>query len=560
MDKLGWLPIGIVGLIIVMTLTNQLSTILLRKKLAKAWEGKPFFIKKDSEESLAETMLLASALQPTDSQVDGQTWHDLDLYRVFDQLNYTQSSIGAEALYQKMRLIKFQPEASLQELEDFFDHHPDLRLKVQVVMNQLGKKNHNMARSIVANPGKQDSKIYLSLYIFLACLPVFSLFFLPFFKIQAMMVLVASATFNIIFSSIRNWSNKLRLDQVSYLVRIFASAEKLSRLALPKQETLKQAVQPFKKTKVISSILQSPTGSSEMEIILIYLNFLFLIPQIAQIYIYQQVRAHQKEAQETINLLGELEVAISLLRHKRDFELICQPHFSKEGGIRGKSLYHPLIANPVVNDVSFEKNMVISGDNASGKSTYLKMVAINCILAQGLGFAYGESLELSYGHVMTSMDVSDDIEVGDSYFITESKTILRMIESLEKSGFHYFFIDELFKGTNTIERIGSGLGIVRWLSRHNCLYMISSHDIELVAASGAVNDNYHFDSRYVDGKIVFDYQIKQGAAVTKNAVNTLKSLHFPSEITQTSQELIGQYEKTGKWSLNRMLSDKEEGC
>lgn len=536
-----------------MTLTNQLSTILLRKKLAKAWEGKPFFIKKDSEESLAETMLLASALQPTDSQVDGQTWHDLDLYRVFDQLNYTQSSIGAEALYQKMRLIKFQPEASLQELEDFFDHHPDLRLKVQVVMNQLGKKNHNMARSIVANPGKQDSKIYLSLYIFLACLPVFSLFFLPFFKIQAMMVLVASATFNIIFSSIRNWSNKMRLDRVSYLVRIFASTAKLSHLAIPKQEALKQAVQPFKKTKVISGILQSPTGSSDMEIILIYLNFLFLIPQIAQVYIYQQVRIHQKEAQEAINLLGELEVAISLLRHKRDVDLVCHPSFKKEGGIKGKGIYHPLLTDPVANDVRFEKNMVISGDNASGKSTYLKMVAINCILAQGLGFAYGESLELSYGHVMTSMDVSDDIEVGDSYFITESKTILRMIESLEKSGFHYFFIDELFKGTNTIERIGSGLGIVRWLSRHDCLYMISSHDIELVAASGAVNDNYHFDSRYVDGEIVFDYQIKQGAAVTKNAVNTLKSLHFPSEITQTSQELIRQYEETGKWSLNTMI-------
>ena len=536
-----------------MTLTNQLSTILLRKKLAKAWEGKPFFIKKDSEESLAETMLLASALQPTDSQVDGQTWHDLDLYRVFDQLNYTQSSIGAEALYQKMRLIKFQPDASLQELEDFFDHHPDLRLKVQVVMNQLGKKNHNMARSIVANPGKQDSRIYLSLYIFLACLPVFSLFFLPFFKIQAMMVLVASATFNIIFSSIRNWSNKMRLDRVSYLVRIFASTEKLSHLAIPKQEALKQAVQPFKKTKVISGILQSPTGSSDMEIILIYLNFLFLIPQIAQVYIYQQVRIHQKEAQEAINLLGELEVAISLLRHKRDVDLVCHPSFKQEVGIKGKGVYHPLLTDPVANDVRFEKNMVISGDNASGKSTYLKMVAINCILAQGLGFAYGESLELSYGHVMTSMDVSDDIEVGDSYFITESKTILRMIESLEKSGFHYFFIDELFKGTNTIERIGAGLGIVRWLSRHDCLYMISSHDIELVAASGAVNDNYHFDSRYVDGEIVFDYQIKQGAAVTKNAVNTLKSLHFPSEITQTSQELIRQYEETGKWSLNTMI-------
>ena len=554
MDNLGWLPVGLIGLVMVVVLTNYMSMIRLRKKLAKAWDGERFFIKKDTEESLVDGMLLASTLQPTDSQVDDQTWYDLALHKVFDQLNYTQSSIGAEALYQKMRLLTFQPDDSLRELEEFFERQPDLRLRVQVIMNQLGKKNHNMARSIVANPGNQDSRIYLSLYIFLACLPVLSLFFLPFFKIQAMSVLIASVTFNIIFSSIRNWSNKLRLDQVSYLVRIFASAEKLSRLALPKQETLKQAVQPFKKTKVISSILQSPTGSSEMEIILIYLNFLFLIPQIAQVYIYNQVKSYQKEAQETINLLGEMEVAISLLRHKRDFELICQPHFSKEGGIRGKSLYHPLIANPVVNDVSFEKNMVISGDNASGKSTYLKMVAINCILAQGLGFAYGESFELPYGHVMTSMDVSDDIEVGDSYFITESKTILRMIENLKKPGFHYFFIDELFKGTNTIERIGAGLGIVRWLSGRNCLYMISSHDIELVVASGAVNDNYHFDSRYVDGKIVFDYHIKQGSAVTKNAVNTLKSLHFPSEITLTAQELIEQYEETGKWSLKRMLN------
>ena len=554
MDNLGWLPVGLIGLVMVVVLTNYMSMIRLRKKLAKAWDGERFFIKKDTEESLVDGMLLASTLQPTDSQVDDQTWYDLALHKVFDQLNYTQSSIGAEALYQKMRLLTFQPDDSLRELEEFFERQPDLRLRVQVIMNQLGKKNHNMARSIVANPGNQDSRIYLSLYIFLACLPVLSLFFLPFFKIQALSVLIASVTFNIIFSSIRNWSNKMRLDQVSYLVRIFASAEKLSRLALPKQEALKQAVQPFKKTKVISSILQSPTGSSEMEIILIYLNFLFLIPQIAQVYIYNQVKSYQKEAQETINLLGELEVAISLLRHKRDGKLVCHPCFKQDGGIKGKGIYHPLIANPVVNDVSFEKNMVISGDNASGKSTYLKMVAINCILAQGLGFAYGESFELPYGHVMTSMDVSDDIEVGDSYFITESKTILRMIENLKKPGFHYFFIDELFKGTNTIERIGAGLGIVRWLSGRNCLYMISSHDIELVVASGAVNDNYHFDSRYVDGKIVFDYHIKQGSAVTKNAVNTLKSLHFPSEITLTAQELIEQYEETGKWSLKRMLN------
>ena len=487
--NVNWIPLGILGLIVVIWATKFLTAIRLKQKLKKAWDGAPFFRKKDTEESLIDSLTYPAKGQTIDSQVDDQTWHDLALDAVFDQLNYTQSSLGAEALYQKMRLLEFQPQDQLHDVEAFFEEHPDLRLKVQVIFNQLGKKNHNMARSIVANPGKHYAG--LPLYLALACLPIVCLFAIPFEPVGAITLLVISVVFNIVFSSLRNWSNKIRLDNVSYLVRIFASAERLSHLALPQQE----------------------------------------------------------EAQKLLDLLGEMEVAISLLRHKRDLEVVCQPVFTETGGIEGETLYHPLLSNPIANDVHFQKNMVISGDNASGKSTYLKTVAINAILAQGLGFAYGERLALPYGHVLTAMDVSDDIEVGDSYFITESKAILRMIQHLKKPGFHYFFIDELFKGTNTIERIGSGLGIVRWLAAQNCLYMISSHDIELVSASGEVNDNYHFDSRYVDGKIVFDYQIKPGSAVTKNAVNTLESLHYPEEITQTAKDLIDQYEETGYWSL-----------
>ena len=199
-----------------------------------------------------------------------------------------------------------------------------MRLKVQVIFNQLGKKNHNMARSIVANPGKHYAG--LPLYLALACLPILCLFAIPFEPVGAITLLVISVIFNIVFSSLRNWSNKIRLDNVSYLVRIFASAERLSHLALPQQEELKQAVKPFKKTRILASVLQSPTGTSEMEIILLYLNVLFLLPQIAQVYIYNQVKAHQKEAQKLLNLLGEMEVAISLLRHKRDLEEIGRAH------------------------------------------------------------------------------------------------------------------------------------------------------------------------------------------------------------------------------------------
>ena len=329
--NVNWIPLGILGLIVVIWATKFLTAIRLKQKLKKAWDGAPFFRKKDTEESLIDSLAYPAKGKTIDSQVDDQTWHDLALDAVFDQLNYTQSSLGAEALYQKMRLLEFQPQDQLHELEAFFEEHPDLRLKVQVIFNQLGKKNHNMARSIVANPGKHYAG--LPLYLALACLPIVCLFAIPFEPVGAITLLVISVVFNIVFSSLRNWSNKIRLDNVSYLVRIFASAERLSRLALPQQEELKQAVKPFKKTRILASVLQSPTGTSEMEIILLYLNVLFLLPQIAQVYIYNQVKAHQKEAQKLLDLLGEMEVAISLLRHKRDLEVVCQPVFTETGGI-----------------------------------------------------------------------------------------------------------------------------------------------------------------------------------------------------------------------------------
>ena len=79
--------------------------------------------------------------------------------------------------------------------------------------------------------------------------------------------------------------------------------------------------------------------------------------------------------------------------------------------------------------------------------------------------------------------------------------------------------------------------------------MISSHDVELVATSSDVNDQFHFDSQYQDGEIVFDYQIKEGSALTKNAVNTLESLDYPEEITNGARTIIEQYEGSGQWSL-----------
>lgn len=117
--NVNWIPLGILGLIVVIWATKFLTAIRLKQKLKKAWDGAPFFRKKDTEESLIDSLAYPAKGKTIDSQVDDQTWHDLALDAVFDQLNYTQSSLGAEALYQKMRLLEFQPQDQLHDLEAF---------------------------------------------------------------------------------------------------------------------------------------------------------------------------------------------------------------------------------------------------------------------------------------------------------------------------------------------------------------------------------------------------------------------------------------------------------
>ena len=95
-----------------------------------------------------------------------------------------------------------------------------------------------------------------------------------------------------------------------------------------------------------------------------------------------------------LEILGRLEAAIAVLNYKESLPIYAKPSFTSSAGMKGKGLYHPLLERPVSNDLDFSKNMMISGDNASGKSTYLRVAAINAILAQELGFACAESLTL----------------------------------------------------------------------------------------------------------------------------------------------------------------------
>lgn len=169
--------------------------------------------------------------------------------------------------------------------------------------------------------------------------------------------------------------------------------------------------------------------------------------------------------------LGKIEAAISCLNYQIALGYTKKPIFTNKFEISAKEVYHPLVKNPIGNYVNLERVNIITGSNASGKSTYVKSIAINAILAQTLNFVYAEEFKIKKAGVFTSMAIKDDVVSGDSYFIAEIKSLKRIVDDSLKHK-SYYFIDEILKGTNTIERISASSSVINYLIEKQALAMI----------------------------------------------------------------------------------------
>ncbi|MEF9970675.1 MAG: DNA mismatch repair protein MutS, partial [Ruthenibacterium sp.] len=163
--------------------------------------------------------------------------------------------------------------------------------------------------------------------------------------------------------------------------------------------------------------------------------------------------------------------------------------------------------------------------------------AINIIFAQTLNTCLATSFTLKRGGVISSMGVQDSIIDGDSYFVAELKSLQRLIEQVQQNMFYYSFIDEILKGTNTIERIAASSSIIQWLTTQNQRAFIATHDIELPQILQHQCDNIHFEeSVSKEEGITFDYLLKAGVATSRNAINLIESMNFPTSVINSAHQ------------------------
>lgn len=220
--------------------------------------------------------------------------------------------------------------------------------------------------------------------------------------------------------------------------------------------------------------------------------------------------------------LGELESLLCFATMKKVSKHTCFPKFSEIRGVEAKELAHPLIPNAtrVTNQLHIRNNiLIISGSNMSGKTTYLRTVGINIVLARAGGLVCAKEMELSDLQIITSMRIADDLNEGISTFYAELKRIKRILDAAEQDQRTLFLIDEIFRGTNSVDRLTGAKTVITRLSQLKAIGMVTTHDLELcdLAQKIPLIKNYNFSEYYEDGKICFDYKIRDGKAKTTNA-------------------------------------------
>lgn len=175
--------------------------------------------------------------------------------------------------------------------------------------------------------------------------------------------------------------------------------------------------------------------------------------------------------------------------------------------------------------------IIITGSNMAGKSTFLRTLGVNLCLAYAGGPVCASAFTATLFHLFTCIRVTDSVTDGYSYFYAEVRRLHALLDALKQPGQLplFFLVDEIFKGTNNRERLIGSRSFVKSLVGHNCVGLISTHDLELVTLAESVPQvrNQHFREEVIDGQMAFDYVLREGPCPTTNALKIMAMEGLP---------------------------------
>jgi len=231
-----------------------------------------------------------------------------------------------------------------------------------------------------------------------------------------------------------------------------------------------------------------------------------------------------------LETIGELEALASLATMRAIDPGSSMPELADEGELRADALAHPLlpVASRVANDVTIEgpgTALVVTGSNMAGKSTLLRAIGVNVVLALAGGPVSARSMRVPAVRLRASMRIADSLQHGASYFQAELARLRTVIEDADESPPILFLLDELLRGTNARARHRGARAVVLHLLARRAMGIVATHDIALSELEQELDGrvkNFHFtDVLAADGEMIFDYRLRPGVVKTSNALRLL---------------------------------------
>ena len=505
---------------------------------------------------------------PVPHQIDDITWNDLNMDQIYQTINTSCSAAGDEYLYYRLRTPVYNA-GEMEKLEHkihFFTEHEKERHDVQSAFYTLGRTGKYSIYEYLEyldDLGERKNFKYLFFdLLFLVCIGL--MFLSPVYGIVLLLVVLCH---NIIVYFKEYKQIEPYITSFRYVRRILECVEQIKSMQLPafsgEQVKLTECYQRLKNFRRSSYLVLSSTkgNSNPLEIVLDYLRMCFSLDLIQFNKALRSVRGHMDEIDEMITLLGQMEAAVVIGSYRNSLhEGYCIPviHYEEqsEKKLMIQDVYHPLLTNPVKNSLQAERGVLLTGSNASGKSTFLRTVAISALFAQTIHTCSASYYEAPVFRIYSSMSLKDNLLGGESYYMAEIKSMKRILDQSRIAGkekIHVLcFVDEVLRGTNTVERIAASTRIMQMFADEQTLCFAATHDVELTKLLVDRYDNYHFEERIEEEDIYFPYRLMTGPATSRNAIALLKMLGYDDRIISGAEEMAENFLKTGKWERTEL--------
>ncbi|HCM84476.1 MULTISPECIES: MutS-related protein [Enterococcus] len=482
--------------------------------------------------------------------LDDITWTDLNMDEIFKQVKNTQSSIGDEYSYYFFRRQKNPDLQHFEEAIQSMDEKAEARERLQFAFYRIGRKTNNQLIDLLVDPSKFP-KISMLLIFLATIISIGSLIWLAINIDYGILAVCLSFCLGMILFSIVLRKIYQAFEALGMFTRMVRAAKLMVKLDLPvfKKETeqMRKNLNVFKNITALADYIIQVSGSSNSLMMIITSYFsLYGYAYFAMVKLFRKYRSEALELYETI---GYVELCIAIASYRNSLTYYCQPDFTDQNQIEFEEIIHPLLKEAVPNTHRMDNKILITGSNASGKSTFARTLAVNAVLGQLFNTCLAKRYSFKPCAIYSSMNLKDDIVTGDSFYMAEIKSLKRLLKIAESTEYAMIFMDEMFKGTNMIERIAAASIILQKFAALNCFICLATHDVELSRILGDRYENYHFREVITAEDILFDFTLREGVTTGSNAIKLLAYCHYDQEIVSQAEAYAEKYRASGEWKI-----------